>query len=204
MSKVSTEKSDRMKKNRFAKLSSKLPTIECDKIILRKMLFEDAEDMYEYAHNPEVPKYLTWYPHTDIDYTKAYLRYVSQRYRTGDCIDWAIVDRASGKMIGTCGFARIDYQNDSAEIGYVLNPNFQRKGIAAEAARAVIAFGFDVMELERIEARYMIGNTPSRKVMEKCNMTFEGIRRSGAKIKDIYQDIGICAITRADYKKTDA
>ena len=193
-----------MKKNRFSKISSKLPTIECDRIILRKMLFEDAEDMYEYSHNPDVPKYLTWYPHPDIEYTKAYLRYVSQRYRTGDCIDWAIVDKASGKMIGTCGFAKIDYQNDSAEIGYVLNTNFQRKGIAAEAAQAVIAFGFDVMELERIEARYMVENTPSRKVMEKCNMTFEGIRRSGAKVKDVYRDLGICAITRADYEKTDA
>ena len=140
-----------MKKNKFAKISSHLPTLEGERIILRKMLFDDACDMYEYSQNPDVPKYLTWYPHPDLEYTKAYLRYVSQRYRTGDCIDWAIVDKKSGKMIGTCGFAKIDYQNDCAEIGYVLNPNFQRRGIAAEAARLVIKFGFEEMELERIE-----------------------------------------------------
>lgn len=189
-----------MKKNKFSKLSSKLPTLEGERIILRKMLFDDAQDMYEYSSNPDVPKYLTWYPHPDIEYTMAYLRYVSQKYRTGDIFDWAVVDKKSGKMIGTCGFARIDYPNDSAEIGYVLNPNFQRKGIAAEAASLVIKFGFEMLELERIEARYMVENTPSRKVMEKCGMTFEGVRRSGAKVKDIYRDLGICAIVRGDYE----
>ena len=57
-----------------------------------------------------------------------------------------------------------------------------------------------MLELERIEARYMVENTPSRKVMEKCGMTFEGVRRSGAKVKDIYRDLGICAIVRGDYE----
>ena len=189
-----------MKKTSFAKISSNLPTLEGERIILRKMLFEDVDDMYEYSQIPEVSQYLTWYPHPDMDYTRAYLRYVSQRYRTGDTIDWAIVDKASGKMIGTCGFARIDVQNNYAEIGYVLNPLFQRKGIAVEAARLVIAFGFETLGLERIEARYMIENTPSRKVMEKCGMTFEGIRRHGAKVKNIYRDLGVCAIVRADYE----
>lgn len=190
-----------MKKTRFAKISSRLPAIECERIILRKILFEDASDMYEYSHNPEVPKYLMWYPHPDIDYTKSYLRCISQRYRTGDCIDWAIIHRQSGKMIGTCGFARIDYANDCAEIGYVLNPDFQRCGIAAEAARAVIKFGFEALELERIEARYMTENTPSRRVMEKCGMLFEGVRRKGAKVKDKYCDVGVCAITKEDFYK---
>ncbi|MBE6547713.1 MAG: GNAT family N-acetyltransferase [Ruminococcaceae bacterium] len=188
-----------MKKTRFASISSKLPTLECERVTLRKMLFEDAQDMYEYSSNPDVPKYLLWYPHPDIEYTKAYLRYISQRYRTGDCIDWAVIDKKSGKMIGTCGFARIDYQNDCAEIGYVLNPKFQRQGIAAEAAKEVIKFGFETLGLARIEARYMVENTPSRVVMEKCDMIFEGVRRNGAKVKDRYCDVGVCAITREDY-----
>lgn len=190
-----------MKKNKFSKISSHLPELTTERLTLRKMLFEDAADMFEYSVQGDVSKYLTWSPHPDIDYTKAYLRYVSQRYRTGDAIDWAIVHKESGRMIGTCGFARIDFQNNSGEIGYVLNPKFQRQGIAAEAAMEVIRFGFEVLGLERIEARYMIENIPSRRVMEKCHMTYEGVRRRGALVKDIYRDIGVCAITREDYKK---
>lgn len=188
-----------MKKNRFSSVSNKLPTLESNRVILRKMLFEDASDMFEYSHNPEVPKYLTWYPHDSIEYTKAYLRYISQQYRTGNCIDWAIIHKETHKMIGTCGLVRIDRQNNSAELGYVINPLYQRQGIAPEAAWQVIKFGFEVMGLQRIEARYMIENTPSRKVMEKCHMSFEGVRRSGALVKDRYRDLGICAITKEDF-----
>lgn len=188
-----------VKKTKFAKISANLPVLEGERIYLRKMLFEDVSDMYEYAHLDVVTRYLTWNPHPDIEYTKAYLRCVSQRYRTGDSIDWAVIDKASGRMIGTCGFARIDYQNDCGEIGYVLNPKYQRMGIAAEAAREVIKFGFDVLELGRIEGRYMVENLPSRKVMEKCGMHFEGVRRSGAKVKGQYCDVGVCAITKSDY-----
>lgn len=190
-----------MRQSRFSKISSNLPELYTDRLKLRKMLFEDAEDMYEYSVQSEVTRYLTWTEHPNIEFTKSYLRYVSQRYRTGDAIDWAVIHRESGKMIGTCGFAKIDRINNFAEIGYVLNPKYQRQGIAAEAAWAVIEFGFDVLGLERIEARYMVENTPSRKVMEKCHMTFEGVRRHGAFIKDIYRDVGVCAITREDYEK---
>lgn len=188
-----------MKKGKFASISSHLPVLEGERIYLRRMLFEDAADMFEYAQLDSVTKYLTWHPHSDIEYTKAYLRCISQRYRTGDSIDWAIVDRESGRMIGTCGFARIDYANDAGEIGYVLNPSFQHRAIAPEAARLVIRFGFEVLELQRIEGRYMVENNASRRVMEKCGMTFEGIRRSGAKVKDRYCDVGICAITKDDF-----
>lgn len=189
-----------MKKTKFAKISANLPMLECERVCLRKMLFEDVSDMYEYAHLDEVTKYLTWDPHPDIEYTKAYLRCISQRYRTGGSLDWAVIDKKSGKMIGTCGFAAIDFYNNSGQIGYVLNPKYQRQGIAAEAAGAVIAFGFDVLGLERIEAIYMVENLPSRKVMEKCGMSFEGIRRSAARVKGNYCDIGVCAITRTDHE----
>ncbi len=191
-----------LKKNRFYGISNKLPTLESERLVLRKLLFEDAADMFEYAKNPEVSRFLTWSPHESEEYTKAYLRYISQQYRTGSCFDWAIVYKDTRRMIGTCGLVKVDAQNNSAEIGYVINPEYQRRGLVPEAAWEVIRFGFDVMGLERIEARYMIENTPSRKVMEKCCMSFEGVRRSGALVKGVYRDLGICAITREDYEKS--
>lgn len=193
-----------MKKTKYAKISAKLPQIELERIILRKLLFEDAEDMFDYARTEEASKYLTWTPHPDIEYTKAYLRYVSQRYRTGDCFDWAVIDKNSGKMIGTCSIVKIDYKNNSAEVGYVINPKFQRRGFAPEATKAVIKFGFEVMEFERIAAWYIIENTASRKVMEKCGMSFEGVCRHGAKVKDKYCDMGICSIIREDFIRQTA
>ena len=102
-------------------------------------------------------------------------------------------------MIGTCGFTSFNYAHNSAEIGYVLNRAYWGRGLAAEAVRAVMRVGFLDLNLHRIEAKYMIGNSQSLRVMEKCGMRFEGIQRDAMYIKNKYETIGICAILSADY-----
>ena len=104
-------------------------------------------------------------------------------------------------MIGTCGFTSFDFRNNSAEVGYVLNRSYWGKGIAPEALDAVIAFGFDELILRRIEAKFIIGNDNSRRVMEKCGMQFEGVLRSSMMVKHEYRDIGICSILSDEYIK---
>jgi ribosomal-protein-alanine N-acetyltransferase len=141
-----------------------------------------------------------WSPHPDITYTRRYLEYLAGRYRLGQFYDWAIISKADGRMIGTCGFVRFDCPHNSAEIGYVLNPDHQGKGYMYEAARRVMQFGFSVLGLHRIEARYMTENLPSRRVMEKLGMTFEGVKRSAMLVKGLYRDIGYCAILANEFR----
>lgn len=188
-----------MKRESICKIFSKIPTIETDRLILRKILIDDVEDMHEYSKESSVTQYLTWSPHVDVAYTLEYVNYLQSRYRSGDFFDWGVVLKETGKMIGTCGFTRFDYANNSAEIGYVLNPDYYGQGIATEASGRVIRFGFEMLDLNRIECRYIIGNDASRRVMEKNGMTFEGVRREGMLIKGTYRDIGICSILREDF-----
>ena len=140
-----------------------MPVLSTGRLMLRPMCAADADDMYEYARLPEVTKYLLWSPHASKEYTLDYLKYIESRYAIGDFYDWAIVLRSQNKMIGTCGFTKIGFENNSGEIGYVINPRYQRIGIAPEAAREVMRFGFEVLNLHRIEARFMEGNTYSEK-----------------------------------------
>ena len=189
-----------MKKDILYKLFSHIPTLETDRLILRGMRVSDAEDMFEYARRPSVTQYLTWNPHTDPAETREYLTYVGQRYRTGDFYDWAVVDRESGHMIGTCGFTSFNCPHDTAEIGYVLNPTYQGKGLATEAVRRVLDFGFDELGLHRIEAHFMEGNDASRRLMERVDMTFEGYARESMRIKGRFCTIGTCAILRYEYR----
>ena len=188
-----------MKKEFIYKVFSKLPELETDRFILRRLCPEDADDMYEYAHDAEVTKYLTWSPHKNKAYTKEYLHYIKGRYRVGDFFDWAVVCKDTGKMIGTCGFTRFDYPNDCGEVGYVLNPIYYGQGIATEVVAKIIEFGFCRLELNRIECKYMVGNDASRRVMEKNGMVFEGVQRQKMLIKGQYRDIGICALLKRDF-----
>lgn len=189
-----------MKQETVYEIFSHLPPLETDRLLLRALRVSDAADMYDYAHRPEVTRYLLWNPHPNLAHTKRYLEYLATRYRIGMFYDWALISKADNRMIGTCGFVRFDFPHNSAEIGYVLNPDYRGQGLMPEAARAVLDFGFHTLELHRIEARFMTENEPSRRVMEKLGMQFEGVKRKAMLIKGSYRDIGNCAILAEEFK----
>ena len=191
-----------MKKEKIYRVFSHLPELTTERLTLRKMLVADTADMYEYASRPEVTRYLTWQPHPDRDYTREYLQYLGNRYSAGMFYDWAIVYEPDCKMIGTCGFTAFNCTSDSAEVGYVLNPAYWGKGIAAEALSRVMEFGFDDMGLHRIEAKFIEENERSRRVMEKVGMTFEGVARDGMLVKGNYVNVGVCAILESEWRAT--
>jgi ribosomal-protein-alanine N-acetyltransferase len=176
-----------------------MPELQTERLILRRLRVGDAADMYDYARQTEVTRYLRWSPHPDICHTQDYLRYIATRYATGSFYDWALIYKANNRMIGTCGFTDFDCPNDSAEIGYVIHPDYRGMGLAPEAVRAVLAFGFDKLLLHRIEARFIEGNTASLRVMEKVGMRFEGYHRDSMLIKGRYKTIGYCSLLCSDF-----
>lgn len=175
------------------------PVIETPRLILRKMAKSDSREMFAYASNPEVTRYLLWEPHISESYTYKYLTYLQSAYRTGKFYDWAVTCRSDGMMIGTCGFTDFNFAANSAEVGYVINPDFWNKGIAPEALGAVLDFGFHSLGIHRIEARYIIGNDRSRRVMEKVGMKFEGILRDAVCRRGVYASVGVCAIIADEF-----
>lgn len=189
-----------MKKEKIYRVFSHLPELTTERLTLRKMLVADTSDMYEYASRPDVTKFLTWLPHPDRAYTKEYLEYLGNRYAAGMFYDWAIIYEPDCKMVGTCGFTSFNCTSDSAEVGYVLNPEYWGKGIATEALRRVMRFGFEELKLHRLEARFMEGNDRSRHVMEKVGMTFEGFARDGMFVKGGYVTVGTCAILADEWE----
>ena len=183
-------------KNIDLKLFSRIPTLYTDRLILRRIQPTDVDDIYEYAQDMLVTKYLLWNPHCDKSYTRRYVNYIDKKYKKCEFYDWGI--EYGNKMIGTCGFTSFDIDNNSAEIGYVLNRCYWNLGIATEAVGRVISFGFDVLGLNRISARYMIGNEKSEGVMKKNGMEFEGVLRSAVLAKGKYVDVGIYSIIRKE------
>lgn len=190
-----------MKKEDIYRIFSHLPRLETERLLLRAMRVSDAPDMYDYAHRTDVTRHLLWSPHPDIQYTRRYLEYLAGRYRLGQFYDWALICKEDGKMIGTCGFVRFEYAHNAAEIGYVLNPDYHGRGLMTEAVTRILQFGFSELQLHRIEARYMVENTASRRLMERVGMHFEGVHRQLMLVKGQYRDIGTCAILTDEFAK---
>ncbi|MEG4113063.1 MULTISPECIES: GNAT family protein [unclassified Microcoleus] len=176
-----------------------LPTIETERLLLRKITLNDASDMFEYACNPEVSKYTMWSTHTSIEDTKYFLKSITKMYKRRELVDWGIVHKADKKFIGTCGFVEWSMTHSRAEIGYALSRNYWGEGYMSEAVNAVIEFGFREMLLNRILARCEVSNIASARVMEKVGMKLEGILRQHIFVKDRYWDLKLYSILREEF-----
>ena len=192
-----------MKLNFLARLFSKIPELETDRLKFRAIKKSDLKDIHEYSANPKTSQYLLWEPHNSLEYTKKYIDIVLAKYKIGDYHDWAIVLKENKKMIGTCGFTRIDEQNSVAEIGYVLNPKYWGYGLATEAAKRIIRFAFEVLNVNRVEAKFMFGNEASQRVMSKIGMKFEGYQRESLYVKGKYRTVGVASILKLEYVLLD-
>lgn len=178
---------------------AKLPTLTTDRLTMRKMLVSDYRDMFDYSKRPETSRYLLWSPHDSPKFSKRYLTYLQGQYRDENFYDFALEDNKTKKMIGTCGFTSFDLENNAAEVGYVLHPDFWGKGIAVEALSELMRFGFTELRLHRLVAKIIDENTASKRVAEKCGFRHEATHKDSMLIKGEYRTICEYAILAPEY-----
>ncbi len=174
-------------------------SLETERLILRRINKNDAEDMYEYSRLEEVTRYLLWKPFTSLDVSRAYIATLGRSYRTGKFYDFAVVLKNEDKMIGTCGFTSISEKDGAAQIGFVLNPAYHNMGYGYEAALEVMRLGFFEFGFNRIEAKCMSGNVASRALMHKLGMQYEGCARQLMFVKGVFRDIETCSILKSEF-----
>jgi ribosomal-protein-alanine N-acetyltransferase len=170
-------------------------TIESTRLILRPFSIKDVEDVFLYASDEIVTKYLTWPPHTDISQTK---KIVKEFFMDKPGV-FAIELKSERKCIG-CIELRIYTEHDKASFGYVLNRKYWNKGYMTEALKRIIDFAFSKLGLNRIEATHYVGNEGSGRVMQKCGMIYEGTGLQEVKIKGVFHDVVHYAILRQDWE----
>ena len=134
----------------------------------------------------------------DIGEAKDYCRYMTRRYRADEPSSWGIVDKKTGRLVGTIGYMNYDMDNASVEIGYSLAKWMWNGGYMTEALRRVIDYTFDAMDINRIEAQHELDNPASGRVMEKCGMRREGVLRQRLYNKGKFVDVALYAILKDD------
>lgn len=175
-----------------------LPKLETERLILRKISLEDIDDIHTYASNPEVSEYVFWEAHETRSATVEYVKMILALYEEGKIAPWGIQCKKDNKLIGTVDFVSWQPQHKTAEIGYALSMDYWGRGIATEAAKELIRFGMNEMELVRIQAKALVANKGSERVMEKAGMNYEGILRKFIFIKGAHYDVKMYSIIRED------
>ena len=141
-----------------------------ERLLLRPFVEEDAADLYEYARDPRVGPPAGWLPHGSRRESLEIIRTVFAAPHT-----FAVVDRATGKVIGSAGFtgkARAEFPAPNDELGYALSPAFWGRGPMPEAAAELLRYAFEDLELAAVWCSHYRDNLRSRRVIEKCGCSF--------------------------------
>lgn len=176
-----------------------LPYIETKRLVLREIKRSDARSVFDYAKDPRVGPNAGWKPHKEEKESLEFINYAIQKREFGQPGIFAIVLKENYKMIGTIEIH--SFQEFKGEIGFVLHPDYWNQGLITEAAKAVIIYGMEILELERLQYCHFDMNVRSKRVCEKLGFTFEGVLRKKFKLFDgRYMDDYTYSITQDDYK----
>jgi len=181
-------------------LLKEFPEYELDNIMMRKLREEDAISMLNYISNPKVNKYLP----DDAELNnraeiKDMIKSVNQGFMDSNKIRWGIVDKESLKVIGDCGFYKIDLKNQTGEISYRLSTEFWGQGIMSKVLKKMLFFGFEEIDLNRIEASVIPGNKGSLHILENNGFKKEGVLRDSLLKNNKYYDLIVYSILKRDY-----
>lgn len=175
--------------------------IETQRLILREFDDEDWVSVHAYASDPEVSKYMEWGPNTEKE-TRNFVK-GARHFRRDDPrrhYELAIFHKEDKRLVGGCGLTVFDPGLKQAALGYTLHRSYWNKGIASEAAAALIRYGFEQLGLHRIHASCDVLNLGSAAVMKKCGMRQEGHFLEERLIKGHWRDTFLYAILSSEWR----
>ena len=155
--------------------------LETDRLILRHFELADLDEALEYLSSAEVLRFIPEEPFTRERLLEA-LQELSRQEKEGEIPDKiAVVLKSENHLIGHLIFDLYSRKYNTRELGYIFNPLYHGRGFASEASRALLTYGFEVLNLHRMIATCDPRNHASYNVMEKL-----GMRREAHFIQDLF------------------
>lgn len=146
--------------------------IESERLILREMVFDDALDMLRLHSNHDVQKYTGEAVITSLEGIYDKIKEKSDDYKNYGYGRWVVLLKDGMQFAGWSGLVYLP-EFDEIDLGYRFLPEYWGRGIATEAAQAILTYGFDQLKLRKIIAIAMRENKASIRVMEKAGMQFD-------------------------------
>lgn len=189
-----------MQDNYLQSFFSKFPVIHLGNVVLRDLRLGDAADYFALMTDPLVNQFLS-----DEDVPKTMdgatneVRFWGGLFYKKSSVFWAIADSTSGRLVGTIGYNMWNFYNRRAEICYDLMPTYWRQGIMTKALANVLDLGIKKMRINRIEARCMLHNKASQRLLEKMGFKLEGTIRQYRIIREVPTDVLLYSLLRKEY-----
>jgi ribosomal-protein-alanine N-acetyltransferase len=178
------------------------PTLETARLILRPVTPADVGAMFLYASNPAVTRFTLFETHRTIDDSRWFVHeYARDRYSVAEPDPFGIVLKGdpTGTVIGSVGAHWAGRANLVMEFGYTLAEPYWGRGLATEAAEAVVRHVFAEYPVERLQAQVIVGNAASERVLGKLGFAREGVLRSALVRRGRSWDVAMYSMLREEY-----
>ena len=162
--------------------------IETERLMMRPFTLDDAEALHAVWGDPASKRFLGWPTPASVDETRSHLENIVRDERKHGFALCAVIEKASGTLIGDCGLF-VSPDHGDVELAYGLGRAWWGRGYATEAARACVRAGFDELGVERIVADVDSRNTASIRVLEKAGFELQTEDERGLRLY---------AVTRTD------
>ncbi len=162
--------------------------LETERLILRRLEKNDAKELFDGIVNQKEFLYYANKKQVTLEEEKASLENIEEKYQNKNYYNWVITLKNTKQIIGAVNF-NVNLKNDSVMFNYVIDNRFTRKGYMTEALICVKKFAFNEIKVNRFEGGCVVKNYASKRVMEKCGLTQEGVLKSYVKLSDGYHDM---------------
>ncbi|MGJ8744692.1 GNAT family N-acetyltransferase [Polaribacter sp.] len=152
---------------------SPFPVLETERLLLREINLDDTKAVFGLRTSKDVNAFITRDIPKNLAQTRGFIDSISNLVAENNGIFWVIQSDLNGELLGTIGLRNFKIEDDYAEIGYEIHPDYQQRGYMNEAFQEVLKFGFQQMKLKTIEAFTHKNNSPSIALLEKHSFVFQ-------------------------------
>ncbi|MCD4524674.1 GNAT family N-acetyltransferase [Nocardioides sp. cx-173] len=175
------------------------PTLTTARLRLRPFAESDSDDLYALQSDAHVLRYWDSPPWTDRAQGERFLA-TCRRMEEEASGTRLVIERATDSaFLGWCTLARWEPAHRRATLGYILAEAAWGHGYTTEAARALLQWAFDTLDLHRVQAEVDTRNPASARVLEKLGFRHEGTLREDCVVDGVVSDSWIYGLLRPDW-----
>jgi [ribosomal protein S5]-alanine N-acetyltransferase len=180
---------------------TEFPELITNKLTLRKIRPSDISSLLKYCNNKNISDQIINIPYPYLEDDAIFrMNFVLQGFKNKERYVFAISLKDNEELIGEIGL-HLDANNNSAQFGYWIAEPFWDKGIATEATSAILKFGFEKLNLNKIYATHYPDNLASGKVMINNKMIKEAELKEHYKINETYRNVIQYRLTKKEYEE---
>jgi ribosomal-protein-alanine N-acetyltransferase len=173
----------------LAPIFQPFPVLTTERLTLRQLRESDKNELFYMRSHPTLMHFVPRPLAQNAEEAATLIATINENLAKNDAINFGITITGEDKLIGMCGYHRIQKEHFRAEIGYMLHDKYHGKRIMEEAINRVVRFGFDDMKLHSIEAVISPENIASIKLIEKCGFVKEAHFKDKEFVKGAFRDL---------------